>query len=160
MSILESQLHWPSLAQDLAVMTVPGSPITELDQILRSYSISSKQLKEILTIPSFQKLFEKSLKAIEAMGTKAAHIHRATALSQSLSEKLFRDAMADGTRMKAQDAIKLLELLLKSATLLDGKESAQVNVQTNVGVALSLPTGLNNPKIRHLEPRQAEAIDV
>lgn len=157
MSILDSRLHWPSLAQDLAVMTVPGSPITELDQILRSYGISSKQLKEILTIPTFQDLFKKSLQAIEQQGTKAAHIHRATTLSQALSEKLFSNAMTD--KIEAKDAIKLLELLLKSATLLDGKESAQVNVQTNVGVALSLPQGLNNPKIRHLAPKQ-EAIDV
>lgn len=155
MGILDSQLHWPSLAQDLAIMTVPGSPITELDQILRAYSITSKQLEEILKLPTFKNLFGKSLKQIEAQGTKAAHIHRATTLSQSLSEKLYRDAM-DGGRMEPKDAIKLLELLLKSATLLDGKDAAQVNVQTNV--ALSLPYGLNNPKIKHLMP--AEAIDV
>lgn len=139
-------------------MTVPGSPITELDQILRSYSITSKQLKELLNIPTFQRQFEKSLKAIEMQGTKAAHIHRATALSQTLSEKLFRDAMDDGNKMEAKDSIKLLELLLKSATLLDGKDSAQVNVQNNV--SLSLPVGMSNPKIRHLVPVTRQPIEI
>ncbi len=108
------------------------------------------KLKEILNIPTFQNLFEKSLKSIESQGTKAAHIHRATTLSQALSEKLFTNAMSGS--IEAKDAIKLLEILLKSATLLDGKDPSPVSVQTNVGVSLSLPYGLNNPKIRHISP--------
>lgn len=147
MSLLQSQLQWSSLAYDLAVMTVPGSPIKELDQLVRSYGLNTRQLKDLLTIPTFQAMFKKALQTVEAQGTKAAHIYRATSLSQALSEKLYRDAMDDDKKMKAQDAIKLLELLLKSATLLDGKDT-QVNVQTNV--ALSLPTGLDNPKLKHL----------
>lgn len=138
-------------------MTVPGAPVTDLAQILQTYSLTSDQLKDILKIPTFQHLFDKALKGVEALGSKAAHIYRATALSQSLSEKLFRDAMTDGGKMEAKDAIKLLELLLKSATLLDGKDTQNVNVQANVGVALSLPHGLSNPKIRHLAPAIGDA---
>jgi hypothetical protein len=73
-------------------------------------------------------------------------------LSQALSEKLFKDAMGLGENgMKAAEAIKFLELMMKAAGMAENKDAPVVNVQTNVGVQLPLPSGLNNPKLKHLE---------
>lgn len=148
MSVILSQTRWPSLALDLAIMTVPGSPLTELNTIYETYSLTQNELREILNNPYFQQLFNDTLEQVKAQGNKAGAAYRAMTLSQALSEKLFRDA--NGNRMEPKDMIKFYELLLKSAGLLDNKDT-QVNTQVNVGVALPLPTGLNNPKLKHTQ---------
>lgn len=143
-----AQLKWPSLAQDLAVMTVPGSPITDLKDVLDTYGITQDELKEIVKIPKFRDMFETCYNEFKSQGSKAASIYRATSLSQALSEKLFRDAM-NGT-IDAKDSLKLLELLMKGSGQFSPEEKTQVNTQVNVGVALPIPKGLNNPKLKHL----------
>lgn len=150
MQSILSQLRWPSLAQDLAVMTVPGSPIDDLSVIYNSYHITEDDLQQIIKIPKFQELFRRSLADFQAQGTKAGQMFRATALSQALSEKLYNDAMA--SELEAKDSIKLLELLMKASGILDKTPEATVNTQVNVGVNLPLPHGLTNQKLKHAIP--------
>lgn len=145
--ILLAHPKWPSLAQDLAVMTVPGSPISDLSYIYRTYGLSEADLKTVLMIPEFQELFKKELERCKALGDRAATVYRFGSLSQALSEKLFRDAISN--EMETKDAIKLLELLLKASGLNEDK-TPQVNTQVNVGVTLPLPKGLSNKKLNHL----------
>lgn len=148
-----SQLRWPSLAQDLAVMTVPGSPITSLDAIYKTYNITEDELRDILKVPYFQQLFKNSLETFKAQGSKAGQIFRATSLSQALSEKLFTDALRGD--MEAKDSLKLLELLMKGAGLFDKTDGGtQVNTQVNVGLNLPLPKGLRNHKLDHIANEQ------
>ena len=147
-----SKMRWPSLAQDLAVMSVPGSPIEDLKTVLATYDLSQDDLKNILKTPEFLEMFERELQAVRAEGSRAAANYRYRTLSQSLSEKLFRDATT-GT-MEAKDAIKLLELLFKASDQFAKEAQPQVNTQVNVGVQLPLPTGLANKKLAHAIPIQ------
>lgn len=142
-----STLSWPSLAQDLAVMAVPGSPITDLGVIYSTYNLTEASLMSILQVPKFQMMFKEALSEFRAQGGKAGSIYRARTLSHSLAEKLYKDAM---TTMEPKDAIKLLELLMKSSGIMD-KDTPTVNTQVNVGVSLPLPKGLSNKKLAHLE---------
>lgn len=147
-----SKMRWPSLAQDLAVMSVPGSPIEDLKTVLATYDLSQDDLKNILKTPEFLEMFERELQAVRAEGSRAAANYRYRTLSQSLSEKLFRDATT-GT-MEAKDAIKLLELLFKASDQFAKEVQSQVNTQVNVGVQLPLPIGLTNKKLAHAIPIQ------
>lgn len=147
-----SKMRWPSLAQDLAVMSVPGSPIEDLKTVLATYDLSQDDLKNILKTPEFLEMFERELQAVRAEGSRAAANYRYRTLSQSLSEKLFRDATT-GT-MEAKDAIKLLELLFKASDQFAKEVQSQVNTQVNVGVQLPLPIGLTNKKLAHAIPVQ------
>lgn len=156
MSLVLSQLRWPSLAQDLAVMTVPGTPLTDIAQIYATYNITEQDLRNIIKIPEFQKLFKKEQEKCKAEGSQAGVVYRFSALSQSLSEKLFRDAM--DSAMDSKDAIKLLELLMKAARLLDSKDAPQVNTQVNVAIPLALPTGLKNTKLAHMAKLSAKTV--
>lgn len=151
--VLLAHPKWPSLAQDLAIMTVPGSPITDMSYIYQTYGLNDEGLKKVLLIPEFQNLFQKELERCKALGDRAATVYRFGTLSQALSEKLFRDAI--GNEMEAKDALKLLELMLKAAGLNEDK-TPQVNTQVNVGVSLPLPKGLTNKKLNHL----TETLDV
>ena len=145
-------LKWPSLARDLAVMTVPDSPIDDLDKVLTAYGLDREELAKLVLHPEFQPLFQKELELCKNQGTRAGQIYRFSTLSQALSEKLFKDAMGLGEDgMKPAEAIKFLELMMKAAGMQDTKDAPVVNVQTNVGVQLPLPTGLSNPKLKHLE---------
>ena len=146
--VVLSQLQWPSLAQDLAIMAVPGSPIEDLGQIYSTYGLTESELKHILQVPKFQLMFKNALAGFRAQGNKAGSIYRALTLSHSLAEKLYKDAMST---MEAKDAIRLLELLMKSCGMLEKDNMTQVNVQNNVGVQLPLPKGLANKKLAHLE---------
>lgn len=148
MSICLSQLKWPTLAQDLAIMSVPGSPIEDLSIIYDTYGITEEELKAIIEVPKFRDLFKNCLSEFKAQGSKAANIYRATSLSQTLSEKLYRDAM--NSELEPKDALKLLELLYKASGQLD-KQDTQVNTQVNVGVNLPLPKGLDNKKLSHIQ---------
>lgn len=143
-----NHLRWPSLARDLAVMTVPDAPTVSLDSLCKAYDLTQEALAQVVMHPEFRQLFERELEACRSLGSKAGKIYRFSALGQALSEKLYNDAMNGAVETK--DAIKLLELLLKAAGMMDQKEQ-QVNVQTNVGINLPLPTGLSNPKLKHLE---------
>ena len=147
-----SKMRWPSHAQDLAVMSVPGSPIEDLKTVLATYDLSQDDLKNILKTPEFLEMFERELQAVRAEGSRAAANYRYRTLSQSLSEKLFRDATT-GT-MEAKDAIKLLELLFKASDQFAKEVQPQVNTQVNVGVQLPLPIGLTNKKLAHAIPVQ------
>ena len=151
MSILDTRLKWPSLAQDLAVMSLPNSPITSLDSIYSTYGVSDTELKSLLTIPEFQTMFRKEYDKLQELGANAGAVFKFSSLSQALGEKLWRKAVVSDD-MEAKDMLKLLELLLKAAGFMnERKEPSQVNTQVNVGVHLPLPTGLNNPKLKHIE---------
>lgn len=139
---------WPSLALDLAVMSFPGSPVDSLDVIYQSYHIDETTLKTILRAPEFQSMYRNALNDLKAQGTRAGQIYRANTLAQALAEKMYEDAM-NGT-MEAKEAVKLLELLMRSAGTLDGSTAGPtVNVQNNVGIALPIPKGIN--KLKHLD---------
>ena len=133
-------------------MNVPGSPITDFQQVYDSYHITSDDLKQILQVPEFKDMFQRELEKCKANGGRAAQIYRFTTLSQALSEKLYKDA-ASGN-LEPKDAIKLLELLLKAAGIAEDKQ--QVNTQVNVGVNLPLPQGLSNKKVAYLTEAKAE----
>lgn len=155
MSTVLSAVRWASLARDLALLTLPGAPVSELNDVLKTYSLTKKELKYILEVPKFKDYLKKEREELEAQGPNAGMKQRTAMLAQALSEKLFRTSMSDS--MEHKESIKLLELLLKSSGMMDEKPAAAaVQVNTNVGVALPLPVGLNNPKLRHCE----KAIDV
>lgn len=147
MAITLSPLRWPSLAQDIAVMAAPGSPIDSLDHIYSSYNIDEDELNELLKVPLFQQHFQTAAQELKAQGSRAGAIYRAGTLAQGVSEKLYRDFL-DG-QMKAPDAIKFLDLLYKASGMTD-KSQPQVAVQVNNGVQLPQPVGLDNPKFQHL----------
>ena len=142
-----ARFRWPSLARDLAVMLLPDSPLTDIRDVRTKYNVSEEELRTILVIPYFQELFRDAVDYFKAQGNKAGTRFRAAILSDSLAEKLYTDAMQEN--MKSQDAIKLLELLLKTSGALE-KETTTVATQVNVGVSLPLPRGLKNPKLNHV----------
>ena len=142
-----SQVRWPSLARDLAIMSAPDSPLQDIDQVAESYHISVDDIRKLLLLPEFQGMVKDELARVKAEGGRAGAVYRFATLSQSLAEKLYNDAMGP---MESKDAIKFLELILKCAGFMDTKE-AQVNTQVNVGVHLPLPQGLSNKKLAHLE---------
>lgn len=135
MSILYSQTRWPSLARDLAVLTVPDSPLM-LENILSAYNLTKEELATILQNPNFVRLFDKEISLCEQAGSKVAVRYRATTLSQALSEKLFQDAI-NGI-MEPKDSLKLLDLLMHASGIMD-EEKTPVAVQNNVQVNLPLP---------------------
>lgn len=141
------QNKWPSLAQDLAVMMVPDSPITDFEQIYRAYDLTKEELTQILTIPKFQNLYEAALNDFKNQGQAAGLLYRTRHLSASLAEDLFKQAL--NHQFEPKDALKLLELLMKASGLFKDKEQAQVNTQVNVGFSLPVPKGLK--KLQHLE---------
>ena len=148
MSTVLSVQRWTSLARDLAILALPGAPVSELDDVLKTYGITKSELKYILEVPKFKTLLQKEREELESQGPNAGMKQRTAMLAQALSEKMFRTAMSDS--MEHKESLRLLELLLKSSGLMDEKAQT-VQVQTNVGVALPLPTGLNNPKLKHCE---------
>lgn len=143
-----SHLRWPSLARDLAVMTAPESPITDLGQLCKAYKITEGELAEIVKVPEFQNLLKNELETCKALGSRAGIHYRFSSLSQALAEQMFRDA-SSGV-LEGRDAVALLKLFMQAGGLLSDKET-QVNTQVNVGVHLPLPTGLNNNKLKHIE---------
>ncbi len=149
MQNLLSPARWPSLAQDLAIMNAPSSPITDLSQIFSAYDIDEPTLCRLLTTPKFQVMVKTAMQDMRALGNKAAHVYRSQTLAQALSEHLYTQAISGA--IEAKEALKLLELLLKSSGLMNEGKEATVNVQTNVGVNLPVPQGLSNPKLDHLK---------
>lgn len=148
------QYRWPALAQDLAILYCPGSPIESLDEIYKGYDINEKELKALLKIPVFQELYKNALAKFKAQGTRAGQMYRAVSLAQNLTEKLYQDALDD--KVEPKEALKLLELLMRSGGVLDAPQgSPTVNIQNNVGVQLPLPRGLR--KLSHLEQKAVEA---
>lgn len=135
------------MAQDLAVMQVPDTPITDFDLIYNTYGITEDELAKLLTIPEFQDIYHNSLERLKSQGNRAGSIYRASTLSQSLSEKLFRDALDE--KIKPAEALKLLELLYKVSGAMT-PEQTTVNTQVNVGVAIPVPDGLKNHKLDHI----------
>lgn len=141
-----SQTQWPGLARDLAILSAPDSPLSGIDVILETYGLTQADLRELALVPAFQDMYARELESVRAKGDRAGALYRAATFSQSLAEKLYRDAVAG--RMEAKEAIRLLETLLKAAGL-SGDGGTTVNVQNNVGVAIPVPR-LNNPKLDHL----------
>lgn len=135
MSVLSSQTRWPSLARDLAVLTVPDSPL-DLKSILRAYELTKEELATILQNPSFMKMFDKEMALCEQAGSKVAVRYRATTLSQALSEKLFRDAVSG--ILEPKDSLKLLDLLMHASGIME-EDKTPIAVQSNVQVNLPLP---------------------
>lgn len=145
--ILRSQSQWPSLAQDIALLSIPNSPVVGgIEGICHSYHLTRAELKEILAVPFFQHLLDVSMQEVQKQGSKAGSRYRALFLAQALAEKLFRKANAD--EMKDADMLKLLESLLKTAGLADKDQTTQVNVQNNI--ALPFPQGVS--KVAHCIP--------
>lgn len=145
-AVLKSQLRWPALAQDLALMSVPNSPIQGIDEILEEYQLTKAELKHIIAVPHFQQLLDVSFRELGKQGSKAGVRIRAMYLAQSLAEMLYR--RANGGEMKDADALKLLESLIKTAGLGEKDQATQVNVQNNI--ALPFPQGV--AKIAHCIP--------
>lgn len=139
---LKAREQWPSLAQDMALLTIPNSPVEGMDDVCATYGLTKADLKEILTVPYFQKLLERSLADVQALGSSAGIKYRAMILSQTLAENLFRQA--NSGNMEPKEALKLLELLFKASGL-EKDNTAQVNTQVNI--ALPLPSGV--AKVAH-----------
>lgn len=139
--------RWPSLAQDLAVLSIPGSPL-DIADIYRIYNTTETEVAAMLTDPEFRKLVVTASRRFEAYGDKAAAVYRASTLAQGVSEKLYNDFMAGD--VKPQDAVKFLELLYRASGLDSGQKGPQVAVQNNMTVQLPSPAGLTNPKFNHL----------
>lgn len=146
---LKAQEQWPSLARDLALLTIPDSPSKDLDNVRATYGLSKEELKTILAVPYFQKLFERSLDDIQTLDSKGAARYRALLLSQALAEQMY--VKASRNELEAKDALKLLELLFRAASLDRDAGSAQVNTQVNI--ALPIPHGV--AKVAHCIPVEA-----
>lgn len=144
--ILKSQGEWPSLAQDMALLTIPNSPVKGIEDVCETYHITKADLKEILMVPYFQKLLERAMTDVQALGSAAGVKYRAMILSQTLAETMFRQANAG--QLEAKDCLKLLELLFKASGLEKDNGSAQVNTQVNI--ALPIPSGV--AKVAHCIP--------
>lgn len=140
---MKAQGQWPSLAQDLALLTIPNSPVQGIEDVCATYDLTRTELKEILTVPYFQKLFERALQDVQSLGSTAGVKYRAMILSQTLAETLFRQA--NNGELEAKDALKLLELLFKASGL--EKDSGSAQVSTQVNIALPIPQGVT--KVAH-----------
>lgn len=138
MSKLAARDQWPSIAQDMALLTIPNSPVEGVEDICRTYHVTKEDLRDMLSVPYFQKLFERSLADVQALGNSAGMKYRAMVLSQAMAEALFRK-FNEGA-MEAKEALKLLELLFKASGLDKDNSGTQVNVQANI--ALPLPKGV------------------
>lgn len=136
-AVLEMPSRWPSLAQDVALLAIPNSPVTNVDDICRAYDISREELERILNVPYFQQLLEEASRSLQGLGPKAGMRYRAMQLSQALAEVLFRKAHSG--LMKDQDMLKLLDSLLRASGV-EKEPAAQVNVQNNI--ALPFPPGV------------------
>lgn len=145
---LRIQSQWPSLAQDMALLTIPNSPLDGVEDILETYHLTREELKEILMVPYFQKLLERALADVQSLGTNAGIRYRAMLLSQTLAETLFRQANTG--ELEPKDALKLLELLFKASGLEKDTTPAQVNTQVNI--ALPIPNGI--AKVAHCLPAE------
>lgn len=133
------RLRWASVAQDLALFSIPNSPIPSLGNICDTYGVSEEELRELLTQNTeFQLVFQKAMEDVESWGSRAGAKYRAMMLSQTLAEKLFRDAQAGV--LEPKDALKLLEILTKASGL--DKDTSQVQVNTQVNVPLGFPHGV------------------
>lgn len=136
--------QWPALAWDVALATIPNSPIRDIQELCQSYDMTLDELKRILAVPHFQYLLDSSLQELQKQGSKAGLRYRAMVLAQAAFEQLYRK-MNEG-RMKDADALKLLDSLIKAAGLdKDTGAATQVNVQTNI--ALPFPQGVK--KVAH-----------
>lgn len=133
-----SSLRWPAVAQDLALFTIPNSPIQSISAICGTFDMSEAEMKALIANPAFQQVFQSALEDVKSWGSRAGAKYRAMILSQTLAEKLFRDAQSG--RLEPKDALKLLEILTKASGL--EKETAQVQVNTQVNVPLPFAPGV------------------
>lgn len=143
---LKEHLRWPALAQDIALITIPNSPINGIQEICDSYGITKPELRDILSVPYFQQLLDTSMQELQKQGSKAGLRYRAMILAESLAEMLYR--RANSGQMKDQDALKLLDSLLKASGIEKDPAGTQVNVQNNI--ALPFPAGVK--KVANLVP--------
>lgn len=155
-SIVLSQLRWPSMAQDLAILSAPGDASFDIAVFCRSYGITEVELDSLIKIPEFQDLLSHAVQQVQAQGDKAGPRYRASVLSRHLSEHLFRRA-ASG-EMSDKDSLKLLETLLRSAGLYDPPPVANTQVNVGVSVPIAVPVGMNNPKLDHLRVVEATPV--
>lgn len=146
---LKAQEQWPSLARDMAMLTMPDSPAKDLDNVCVTYGLSRAELKTIINVPYFRQLFARSLKDIQSLDSKGAARYRAMLLSQALAEQMF--GKASRGEMDVKDTLKLLELLFKAAGM--DKDAAGAQVNTQVNIALPIPQGV--AKVAHCIPVEA-----
>lgn len=156
MSIVLSQLRWPSMAQDLAILTAPGDASFDLAGFCQSYDITESDLDALIKIPEFQELFQHAVQQVRAQGDKAGPRYRAAVLSRHLSEHLFRRASTGA--MTDKDSLKLLETLLRSAGLYDPPPVSNTQVNVGVSVPIAIPDGMRNPKLNHMRVVEATAL--
>lgn len=135
---LKEHLRWPALAQDIALITIPNSPINGLQEVCDAYGITQSELRDILSVPYFQQLLDTSMQELQKQGSKAGIRYRAMILAESLAEMLYR--RANSGQMKDADALKLLDSLLKASGVDKDAAGTQVNVQNNI--ALPFPPGV------------------
>lgn len=141
--LLKEHMRWPALAHDIALITIPNSPISGIQEVCNAYGLTQSELRDILTVPYFQQLLDGSMEELKKQGSKAGLRYRAMVLSGSLAEMLYR--RANSGQMKDADALKLLDSLLKASGL-EKDNGTQVNVQNNI--ALPFPSGVK--KVAHL----------
>lgn len=134
---IKEYLRWPALAQDIALITIPNSPINGVQEVCDAYGLTKAELREIVAVPYFQQLLDTSLQEVSKQGSKAGLRYRAMILAESLAEGLYR--RANSGQMKDADALKLLDSLLKACGI-EKDAGTQVNVQTNI--ALPFPQGV------------------
>lgn len=139
MSAGKKQWQWPALAWDVALATIPNSPINSIDELCNEYGITLQELKQILAVPHFQYLLDSSVQELHKQGSKAGLRYRAMVLAQAMFESLYRKV--NQGEMKDADMLKFLDSLIKAAGLdKDAGAATQVNVQTNI--ALPFPQGV------------------
>lgn len=135
---LKEHLRWPALAQDIALITIPNSPINGIQEVCDAYGITQPELRDILSVPYFQQLLDTSMQELQKQGSRAGLRYRAMILAESLAEMLYR--RANSGQMKDADALKLLDSLLKASGIEKEPAGTQVNVQNNI--ALPFPAGV------------------
>ena len=137
-------------------MTAPGEASFDIPAFCRSYGITEQELNRLLTLPEFQSLLRGAVDQVQAQGDKAGPRYRAAVLSRHLAEALFRKASVGD--MQDKEAIKFLEILLRSAGLYDPPPVTNTQVNVGVSVPIPVPTGMSSKKLDHLRPVEAQAV--
>lgn len=144
------QSKWPSIAQDIALLTVPtsGSATYTGADIAAYYKLTDTQFTKLIELPQFRTLVEQEVAAAKELGPKAGVRLRAEALSLELQETLFSRAMAGDLDDKL--SVQLLGMLMKSAGIDQPPEMVQAQTAHNtVNIAFNVPK-LSNKKLAHI----------
>lgn len=149
---------WPSIAKDIALLTVPGGGTHyTADDIAKTYGLTADEFADLTRLPAFETFVKDELARIKSLGPNAGARMRAEAMAVSMQEQMFQQACAGVMDEKVQ--LQFLNTLLKSAGLDQPPENARAAApQSVVNVAFSIPRLPTNRKLSHLTARSQTVV--